>query len=843
MFYKFLKFFIPVSIGLFFSQIVFSQSFIISGKVLDGNSDEPIKNVSIQLKGFPDNGTISKKDGSFRLTTSEWSDSLQLTCVGFQTQYYHLDKHNLTSLEIQMQPTAQALEAVVIFGNKGDKEPGKRYMEKVIAHKKFNDPDRFKSYSSREYLRHEIDISNLDEAAVYGKGLKALTINIYRNSGPGDASLLPLYFSENVYDIYHSNSSSVDRKNLIAKKTLGLETDKFLWQLDKFSFSFNIYRNWLPIFNQTFASPLNDNAFNYYNYFFQDSDIVNNHKIYTIRFIPKEKYETAFSGTLVINDSTFSIKKVQMHLSPTANLDFIKDVRYSEEYALFVDSATKKPEYMPSKYSSIVQFETGLELLGIPVPPGKKKVRLTSVNTTVVGNININSPMAAEFAQKIKKEPTSDLEKPEAYWQQNRFGDSLTQHEKNIYVMADSLKKNRRYSFDAKVINMGATGFWDFSDRIRLGPYFDLLSTNNIEGLRFRTGFWTLEKFNKKLNLNGYLAYGTKDEKFKGGGGIKYIWNRAKWTKTSVFASSDYDYMTEEDDDLDQDNLINSYFRKNIPTTRIYLKQILLEHEQYISKDFSINGGFTYKEMTPVFDFSYHPISKETQMPIDSVFLHTLTQSEANLGFRFTKNERNFTFNYDLYHYNTYHPIYTIDLSTGLKVGNAQFNYQKVRIGVEQQLRLPPKSLFYYNIRVGKTFGTAPYLLLDVPPGNEYYVADRTLFNTMIPYEFATDEFASLNSRLYLGGIFFNKIPFIKKLGWRERFSFNAFTGSMSAANRNYNKGQLFTVPDKQPFMEAGVGIENIFHVFSIDYYYRLSNVTVPGMHKGAFFPGVNITF
>lgn len=843
MFYSFFKFFLQVSICLFLSQNIFSQSFIISGKIIDSSSSQPLKNVSIELNGLPQNATISKEDGSFVLNTMHWSDSLRLTIVGYETKYFLLQKNHLTGLLIPMQPKAQSLAAVVIFGNKGNKEPGKRYMQKVIANKKYNDPDRFNSYISRQYLRHEVDISNLSDAAVYGKGLKALTINIYRNAGPEDATVLPIYFSEDVYDTYHSNSSPIDRKNLVAKKTLGLETDKFLHQLDKFNFSFNIYHNWLPIFNQTFASPLNDNAFNYYDYFFQDSDLVNNKKVYTIRFIPRQKYETAFSGLLWINDSTYSVQKVEMHLSKTANLDFIKDVRYKEEYALIVDSATHKAEYMPYKYSSTVEFETGLELLGIPVPAPKKMVRLTSVNTTVIGDIKINSPIAAEFAQKMKKEPTADLEKPDSFWRNNRFGDSLTQHEKNIYAMADSLKKNRRYRLGAKVVNIGVTGFWDLSDRVRLGPYFDLLSTNKVEGLRFRTGFWTLEKFDKKLNLNGYAAYGTKDEQVKGGGGIKYIWNRAKWTKTSLFASSDYDFMTEGDDNLDEDNLINSYFRKNIPTTRIYLKQILLEHEQYISRDFSIKGGIIYKEMTPVFDFYYHPLGKETQMPVDSIFLHTLPQAEASLQFRFSRNEKNFTFNYDLYHFDTYQPIFTLGFSTGLKLGNAQFTYQKLNVGVEQQLRLPPKSHLYYNIHVGKTFGTAPYLLLNVPAGNEYYVASRELFNTMIPYEFATDEFVSLYSRLYLGGIFFNKIPFIKKLGWRERFSFNAYTGTMSSANRNYNKGQSFTVPDKHPFMEAGVGIENIFHIFSIDYYYRISNITVPGMHKGAFFPGVNITF
>ncbi|HSN09654.1 MAG TPA: DUF5686 family protein, partial [Hanamia sp.] len=527
--------------------------------------------------------------------------------------------------------------------------------------------------------------------------------------------------------------------------------------------------------------------------------------------------ENAFSGSLWINDSTYSIKKVEMHLSKTANIDFINNISYSEEYKLSLDSATKKYEYMPYKFTSTVDFETGLELLGIPVKQDVKKVRLVSANTTVIGDIQINSPMAGEFAKKMKTEITADLAKPAEYWNENRFGDSLTKHEQGIYKMVDSLKRNRRYVLGSKIVSFTATGYWDFKNRLRLGPYSSFISTDSIEGWRFRTGLWTLSGFNKKLNLNGYLAYGTRDRKLKGGLGIKYVWNAAKWTKTALYASSDYDYLTDYENEMDEDNIINSFFRKNIPTTRIYLKQIEFTHEQYISKSLSAHGSLIYKEMTPVFDFVYHPLSKETQLPIDSVFAKTLPQAEMSVGIRFTHNDRSFVFNYDQIHFTTYYPIFTANFAYGLKLGNAQFNYQKVSLGVEQELRLPPKFLFYYNIHVGKTFGTAPYLLLNVPAGNEYFVASRYLFNTMVPYEFAADQYISLYTRFYLGGIFFNKIPFIKRLGWRERFSFNAYKGSMSAANRNYNKDATFRIPDKDPFMEAGVGIENIFHIFSVD--------------------------
>jgi hypothetical protein len=50
---------------------------------------------------------------------------------------------------------------------------------------------------------------------------------------------------------------------------------------------------------------------------------------------------------------------------------------------------------MPYKYISKVEFETGIELLGIPAPQSSKKVRLEVVNTTVIGDIKINSGMAS----------------------------------------------------------------------------------------------------------------------------------------------------------------------------------------------------------------------------------------------------------------------------------------------------------------------------------------------------------------------------------------------------------------------------------------------------------------
>src|SRR6185312_10975867 len=161
--------------------------------------------------------------------------------------------------------------------------------------------------------------------------------------------------------------------------------------------------------------------------------------------------------------------------------------------------------------------------------------------------------------------------------------------------------------------------------------------------------------------------------------------------------------------------------------------------EQYILPDFSAKATLGYKELDPVFDFKYRPINPALDKPYDSVFAKILPIAEATVGIRYAHKERTKILNYDKIRLGSFSPIISANYTYGFEYDEAQFIFQKIDVGVEQRLRLPPKSMLYYKLEAGKVFGTLPYLLLDIPAGNEYYVSSKYQFNTMAPYEFAAD--------------------------------------------------------------------------------------------------------
>jgi hypothetical protein len=799
-----------------------------------------VSGATVHVKGTNIN-TISKQDGHFAFLLLKWYDSLEITCIGFRPFTADLQHGQTSKLRITLSHANEYLSRVLVSVAK---KPARSFMQKVIEHKPGNDPARFKEFAYRHYTRTELDLHNIDYRKADGKGLKSMMLQTYGylDSSAAKDGDLPIYFSEKLASVYHSVSPDLDRENIIAKKNLGLKTDQLAVKLNKFHFHYNIYKDWLPLFEQMYVSPLNSNGFQYYQYFQGDTIVDKGDTLLKVRFEPLHGHERAFAGVLWINTQTFAVQSLDMHLSKKANINFINNLNYTENYTSVYDSLENSWVYMPGSYSCDIEFQSGLALLGIPVPESNNSLKFIIKNTTVTDRLNLHPSSVSSLRATIQNEQTTHWDKPDSFWLANR-PDSLTVHEKNIYKMVDTLQGNRRFQGNIKLIAFAGSGYWDAGNLVRLGPYTSFLSSNPLEGNRIRLGAWSMEGLSKTFSIYGYGAYGTKDRSLKGVVGLKQVWNASRWTKTTLSYGSDYDLSIDRDDELDEDNIINSLLRKNLPYYKIYTREVLLRHEQYLSPNWSAKLSVNYRELAPAFNFSYRPIDPKSDKPFDNVYSTVLPVSEVSVNLRYAHNERTRIFNYDLMHLGCFSPIVTAGYAYGFEYGKSMFNFHKINLSVEQRLRLPPKSTLYYKMEGGMIFGTLPFLLLDNPAGNQYYVASRYLFNTMSPYEFSADQYLSLHTRLNLGGLLLDHIPMIQKLGWRERFSFNAYWGAMREENKVYNKTANIPLMNKGPFMEASAGIENIFHLLSIEYYRRLSYLNTAQSNRGGVYLGFTLIF
>ena len=819
-----------------------AQNYKITGNIYDLDAKMPLSYASVSLKGTTV-GVDSDSLGNFSITTSRLSDTISVSMVGYVTVKMKLDAAHLTDLKFNMTSGTTVLKEAIVIAQS---DPGKAFMKKVLARKAFNNPSKFENYSCESYNKTELDLRNVKNTELKKKGMKSLMLGVFNNLDTANVNKkeMPLYFVENLTNNFHSRVLNIDSKEVVAKKTLGLETDVMVRHIEKFNVQINPYDNWMAVFDKTFASPLSDAAFNFYKFYIEDSTKIDGHWQYKIQYIPKNQHENAFTGMMWINDSTFSLNRIEMRMTPNANLNFINAIKVNAEYALFPKNNTSEMVYMMKKYVSEVTFESGWELVGIPIKSGPDVLKLVTINTSVFDKIKIDEPSENEKSKLVytsNQKNTNDfqqLNKDEEFWKTHRL-ENLTTHEASIYKMIDTLKKNKMFSNTVKVTALLSFGYWDFSDKVRIGAYSSLVSTNRIEGTRFRMNVWTLPGVDKKLGISGYLAYGTRDKAFKGGFGMDYIHNEQRWSATSFSARSDYDLTNDHSDEVDNDNLLSSLLRKrSAPIRRFYTQEIMAEHEELITPALLNRTSIAYRVLNPAFDFNY-----QIDPANESQILHKLPTAEIKISLIFAPYQRTKVLNYRRLALSSDFPIVSLDYTQGLKIGAAQFNYQKIDLSLSQNMKLPPKGRLYYNITAGKTIGTLPFLLLNIPKGNEFYVSNRYVFNTMTPYEFVTDKYVSLQTRLSLGGLILDHIPLLQKMGIRERATFNAFYGTLSDKNKAFNSKNTLQTLGKIPFMEAGVGVENIFHAISIEYIWRLNHKDSPLAQKSGLYMGIDVKF
>jgi hypothetical protein len=133
---------------------------------------------------------------------------------------------------------------------------------------------------------------------------------------------------------------------------------------------------------------------------------------------------------------------------------------------------------------------------------------------------------------------------------------------------------------------------------------------------------------------------------------------------------------------------------------------------------------------------------------------------------------------------------------------------------------------------------------LTIHRANQSYSYQLESYNLMNFLEFASDKYAAVFVDHYFNGSIFNKLPLIKNLKLREVITFKGLWGGISSNNLPENNPLLYRFPQADdgtiltnslsngPYMEASIGVSNIFKLFRIDLVKRLSYLDNPNVSE-----------
>jgi hypothetical protein len=228
-----------------------------------------------------------------------------------------------------------------------------------------------------------------------------------------------------------------------------------------------------------------------------------------------------------------------------------------------------------------------------------------------------------------------------------------------------------------------------------------------------------------------------------------------------------------------------------------------------------------HRNVSPLKDsrFEIYPVPGETPVLMDRI-----TTSEIELQTHFGYRETFFFDKFNRKSLGTKFPILDVRYAYGIPdMWNGDFEYHRLHIAVRQRFNVWGLGYSKYIISWGKIWGTLPYNLLEVHPGNETYVYDEFAYNGMNYYEFISDEWASFAYSHNFQGLLFNHIPLIRKLKLREVIYGKLLLGSLNQANREFSKFPSITHDLTVPYYELGFAIENILKVLRVDFGWRMN--------------------
>jgi len=822
---------------------------VVQGEVLDSISREPLPYATVAIPAT-DVGTMTDLKGFFRMESAKPIPEIHVSMLGYARKTVKIKQGKTNSLTVELSPEGTVLQELVVRPKKEKyskkNNPAVDLMERIRKDYPKRSPENKPFFSYEKYEKMVLALNDFGNQ-INAEGKWGFIKDYVITSSISGKPVLPLSVRE-ISSLKMMRRHPGSKKEVINGKChAGIEQiidensiSKFV---DDVFREVDIFQNDVTIMQNRFVSPLSGIAANYYKFYLGDTIPIDGHRYAELNFVPHNPESFGFTGRIYVSeaDSTVFVKKVILQVPKAINLNYVDGIYIVQDFE-------QSPEGIRLKVRDDMMGEFSL----IPGTQGLYASRQCTYSdfsfTPVKGGMEQFYDIAGEKFILADAE-----EKTDSYWEKKR---NLLNKDKSSSSSVESMLARMRkiplYYWGEKLLGILVNGYITTGSRSKfdIGPVNTFISANTIEGARFRLGGMTTANLNKHLFARGYVAYGCKDRKFKYSGLLEYSfipkeYHNEEFPVNSIRLEHKYDI-----DQLGQhylftnaDNIFLSLKRK--PDNKITYRRLTT-----LAYKLERHSGFSFEVSL------LHKIQEATGfLPFENGFgdiFKRYSIASAKVMFRYSPGQTFYQMRSDRLPINMDAPIFMLTHEYGPSgiFGN-KFTLSKTEFSVQKRFWF---SAFGYSdviVKASKVWSRVPYPELPWPNANLSYTIQPESYLLMNAMEFAMDQQLSWDVTYWGNGILFNRIPLLKKLKLREVVSFRGVWGSLTEKNNPENNLNLYQFPfmsfakpiGKTPYMEIGVGIDNILTILRVDYVWRLTYRDTPNTNKGGVRIALHFTF
>jgi len=794
--------------------------------IVTNEINKAIPNVNITFNGSKES-VSSNLSGIFYLKSKNNYTEISFSSVGYENKTISLKQLITTDLKVMLKLSSTSLNEVVLVRNpkkrlKKKENPAYRILESVWKNKKKNGLKLVKFYQYEKYSNIEMGINNLDSLfikKVFKKDFDTLVLKIKMDDNNSKFTI-PVKLIEKTEKIYGDNILKKEHISIEGKREQGVDLKgKIFDRIENAFQEIDVYDNNFTILNKNFVSPISTAGFGTYDYVLADSTEVNEIKYYSIYFFPRDSRDFAFKGNFTVADKSFALTDIQMRSPKKMNMNFVRNFEFKKTYTIQKDSIylEKTNEYKGDfTLLSKDEDEKGIYVV--------KKETFSNYQFDV-------QKEAAFFNVKEIQTNAKQYEKDNSYWNTKHDEQTAT-----TYKMVDKVKDSQKIKSLSGGIYILSDGYLNLFKGLQTGNIWATAAKNDVEGVRIRAGFRTYKSDNDPYRIEGFTAYGFKDQLLKIGLESRYLFS----TNPRIIISMAYLNDTEQmglsqfngvhllpEADKGAKALVNrgnNFFLSRIEKTMF---RIDTEPIRNLHVGLTFSHNLIQSAAPRLFSIDYYDYRK-------SKIRSRTTDVVTDLYLTYTPRKEESGFGVDLKESPNLHPILMFNYRRGYQnLFGGSFNYNRIQILYNNPISLGKFGVFDATLAAGKTFEATPLSIMTSISSNQTYFLLPNTFALLDYYEFVADTYVEGHFEQHFNGLLMNRIPLIKKLNLRSLLTFRGVYGTISNASKEINRSSIIYVAPTKPYYEYGFGFENIgfgnIRPFRLDFIWRSNFVNFNG--------------